>query len=181
MNEEAMKQIAHDLIELKREFPKDRLKIVRNRDKGLEFCHEYDYHKHSAYDFDDTRIIAEVRSLAQQYRAVFVIINADSQKTEVYIPPDKEAYPEEEASANQPSSGCFIATATFDSADALEVMALRTFRNQVLSASRVGQWFIRLYYHISPKLAAIIVDSPRLKQLSRLLLTRLVSYLPGID
>ena len=58
---------------------------------------------------------------------------------------------EEENARN--SGGCYIATACYGGKNAPEVMELRIFRDQVLERSFLGQYFIRMYYKFSPKLA----------------------------
>ena len=59
--------------------------------------------------------------------------------------------------------GCFIATACCGSPNAPEVVALRTFRDQHLSASVLGRLIIAIYYRVGPGLAAIIGAHPRLR------------------
>lgn len=49
--------------------------------------------------------------------------------------------------------GCFIATACYGDYDTPEVLRLRQYRDQTLSASLPGRLFIRLYYLLSPPLA----------------------------
>lgn len=75
-------------------------------------------------------------------------------------------------------SWCFIATATFEDQDAPEVSSLRAFRDEVLLLSTAGKLFVYCYYALSPHVATIIAKSPKLKALSKTLLTKLVSYLP---
>lgn len=72
------------------------------------------------------------------------------------------------------SGGCFIATATFDSPVAPEVMALREFRDKNLNNSIVGKIFIKFYYLISPTIAQIISSSKLLKSTSRIILINII-------
>ena len=53
-------------------------------------------------------------------------------------------------------TGCFIATAVFESPNAPEVVALRQWRNQVLLRSAPGRLVINLYCKVSPGLAIFI-------------------------
>lgn len=64
-------------------------------------------------------------------------------------------------------TGCFVATACYGDYDAPEVRVLRQYRDQVLNRSRTGRLGIRLYYSISPPLAARIGRSPRLRAFIR--------------
>ena len=46
--------------------------------------------------------------------------------------------------------GCFIATVTYENADADEVFLLRQYRDNVLNKSVKGRAFIRFYYFAAP-------------------------------
>ncbi len=61
------------------------------------------------------------------------------------------------------SSGCFIATATFGSELAPEVVFLRRFRDEVLLQSVSGRIFIQAYERLSPPLAGLIARSDILR------------------
>ena len=50
------------------------------------------------------------------------------------------------------SGGCYIATMAYGDYDHPQVMELRLFRDNVLDKSVFGKWFIKTYYHYSPKL-----------------------------
>ncbi len=56
-------------------------------------------------------------------------------------------------SAKSSNNGCYIATIAYGDYDHPQVMILRKFRDEVLDKSVFGKWFIRTYYHYSPKLA----------------------------
>ena len=58
---------------------------------------------------------------------------------------------------------CFIATATYGSVMAPEVMTFRQFRDDILLTSKAGELFVNLYYFISPPFAGLISRSPVLR------------------
>jgi len=61
------------------------------------------------------------------------------------------------------SDGCFIATAACGNPFAPEVIVLSACRDDVLLGSRCGRAFVRLYYAVSPPVAAVIVRSAVLR------------------
>jgi hypothetical protein len=54
--------------------------------------------------------------------------------------------------ANYPKGGCYIATMAYGDYNHPQVMILRQFRDEVLDKSAFGKWFIKTYYHNSPRL-----------------------------
>jgi hypothetical protein len=62
------------------------------------------------------------------------------------------------------SSGCFIATAACGNPLAPEVIALSAFRDDVLLGSRFGRTIVRLYYSVSPPIAALVARSGVLRR-----------------
>jgi hypothetical protein len=64
----------------------------------------------------------------------------------------------------------FIATAVFGDPDAMYVQTLRTYRDRHLQKNVAGQYFIALYYRLSPFLAGIIARSNFARGVTRLLL-----------
>lgn len=72
---------------------------------------------------------------------------------------------------NPPKKGmCFVATATYGTPMAPEVIALSRFRDEVLLSSLPGRVFVRLYYFLSPPCARVIAKSSLLSSAVRLLL-----------
>lgn len=71
-------------------------------------------------------------------------------------------------------SSCFIATATYGSPIASEVVLLQNFRDKHLESSSFGRIFIKSYYRLSPPLAKIISNSNLLKAISRQILRPLI-------
>lgn len=101
--------------------------------------------------------LAELNDVIQQARPTEEIyIQARQLKDEIENPPKKGM--------------CFIATATYGSACAPEVILLSRFRDEVLLKKSAGQWFVKLYYRVSPGLAAMIRRSNGLRMVTRLLL-----------
>lgn len=76
-----------------------------------------------------------------------------------------------------PKGFCFIATATFESVDAPEVVFLREFRDITLLNNSVGKAFVQLYYQYSPPIARVLESSQVLRQSSRIVLSTLVRFL----
>lgn len=77
-------------------------------------------------------------------------------------------------------SGCFIATAVYDSYDAPEVIILRQFRDKVLNRSGGGKLFIKAYYFLSPTLAKFVKRRIKLKALSKIVLNKVVDKVRNI-
>jgi hypothetical protein len=79
-------------------------------------------------------------------------------------------------------SGCFIATACYGSNDAPEVLALRSFRDEVLLKISFGKTLVQFYYLVSPIIANFITKRRTLKDMIRLLLVKpLVSLIKRYD
>jgi ribosomal protein L7/L12 len=74
------------------------------------------------------------------------------------------------------STGCFIATAAYGSALAPEVSVLRLYRDAALARSPLGRAFIRVYYRLSPPLAAVLARAATGRAVVRWLLAPLVGY-----
>ncbi len=59
---------------------------------------------------------------------------------------------------------CFIATATFQSEDAPEVITLRDFRDSVLQPNPIGSILVDFYYQTSPHVALMIDQHSSLRK-----------------
>lgn len=79
------------------------------------------------------------------------------------------------------SPSCFIATAAYDDAFAPEVIALRTFRDTVLTRSLLGRVFVRGYYLVSPPLAALVSRSATRRRFVRIVLRPVVTYARAVS
>ena len=64
-------------------------------------------------------------------------------------------------------SGCYIATMAYGNYDHPQVMVLRKFRDEVLTKSQFGTWFIKKYYHYSPKMVEKMKNKKVLNTLIR--------------
>ena len=75
-------------------------------------------------------------------------------------------------------SGCFIATAVYESYDAPEVIILRKFRDDILNLSKYGQLFVKSYYFFSPPISKFLSKKSKLKVIVReKILTPFVRYI----
>jgi hypothetical protein len=79
--------------------------------------------------------------------------------------------------AQKESKACFVATATYQSEDAVPVMLLRNYRDAILSTGTAGRAFIRCYYVVGPLLAKPVIRFPALRRLSKAVLDRWVRHL----
>ncbi len=71
---------------------------------------------------------------------------------------------------------CFIATATYGSSSSYQVETFRTFRDQILRNSYLGELFIYMYYKYSPPLASLIAHSSVLRLTARLILYPIYTF-----
>ena len=69
---------------------------------------------------------------------------------------------------------CFVATAAYGDRHHPEVVFLRWYRDNVLSQSVAGRAFTRAYWSVGPQLAKVVAPNPRMRSLTRSLLSRLV-------
>jgi hypothetical protein len=73
--------------------------------------------------------------------------------------------------------GCYIATAVYGSYDAMEVIVLRRFRDEVLSKSFIGKSFIKIYYLLSPAVAKKLKNLRKLNLIVKKYLDVFVEWL----
>ncbi len=71
-------------------------------------------------------------------------------------------------------SGCYIATAVYGDYKAPQVIALRHYRDEVLLKYIGGRMFVKLYYMISPGIAARLTSKKRLNATVRMVLDQVV-------
>jgi hypothetical protein len=106
---------------------------------------------------DDPRIIEEVKRLCNNSSdedpvLLFTDVPNESDKYEVFY---------------KKTSPCFIATATYGSPLASEVMVFRRFRDDVLLTTKSGKLLIEVYYRVSPPLASLIARKKLLRTMMR--------------
>jgi hypothetical protein len=76
--------------------------------------------------------------------------------------------------SSQSKRGCFIATVLFGEY-AVETRTLRELRDGTLRRYALGRVFTRIYYRISPTVAAYLARHPRLRPLAKALLRPIVA------
>ncbi len=75
------------------------------------------------------------------------------------------------------SGGCYIATMAYGDYDHPQVMILRQFRDEVLDKTRLGKWFIKTYYHYSPKLVERLKNQETINILIRKALNQFIKLI----
>lgn len=75
--------------------------------------------------------------------------------------------PGEGQPSQDPTEGCFIATAAYGSPMAEEIEILREFRDEYLLTNPVGEALVEFYYKVSPPMAEFITEHPTLKPVIR--------------
>jgi hypothetical protein len=75
------------------------------------------------------------------------------------------------------SSGCYIATMAYGDYDHPQVRILREFRDEVLSKTLLGEWFIKTYYHYSPKLVEKLKNKRRINNIIRKTLNQFIKII----
>ncbi len=78
-------------------------------------------------------------------------------------------------------SGCFIATACYESRMADEVLLLSCFRDQCLEKFAFTRVLISVYYAVSPCMASLIRKHSILKKCTRLILLPLACLLKALE
>lgn len=79
------------------------------------------------------------------------------------------------AQRNSSSGGCYVATMAYGSYEHPQVLKLRWFRDQYLSSSVPGRWFIKTYYRYSPSLVNRLKGHERINVAVRACLDRLIT------
>jgi hypothetical protein len=72
------------------------------------------------------------------------------------------------------NDGCYIATMVYGNYDHPQVLILRQFRDDVLSKSKIGKWFIKTYYFYSPKMVEKLQHNKTINTFIRKILNQIV-------
>lgn len=72
------------------------------------------------------------------------------------------------------NEGCYIATMAYGSYNHPQVMILRWYRDSILKRKLWGRLFIRIYYHISPKLVVVLKGHNVINKVIRIILDKQV-------
>jgi hypothetical protein len=72
---------------------------------------------------------------------------------------------------------CYIATMTYGDYDHPQVIILRRFRDEVLDKSAFGKWFIKTYYHYSPRLVERLKNQRTVNSIIRKALNQFIKLI----
>ena len=121
-----------------------------------------------SWDSSGERIVATVPATAASGR---VQVNGQGSSFPLVVNPP----PPPSSDGGDGGGGCFIATAAYGSPLHPKVALLRRFRDEFLLTNAVGRALVKVYYRLSPPLAGLIRESPRLKQAAVWALTPVVA------
>lgn len=79
--------------------------------------------------------------------------------------------------AKAKSGGCYIATMAYGDYDHPQVLILRKFRDEKLSKSAFGNWFIKTYYRYSPLLVEKLKDVYWINRFVRTILNLIIKII----
>ncbi|PAU94331.1 hypothetical protein CK240_17195 [Paracoccus salipaludis] len=95
-----------------------------------------------------------------------------------HVPDPPVENPQDYNSAS--GGGCFVATAAYGDRLHPDVVALRQFRDHYLVRTAAGRGFVRFYWIVGPRLAAVTQPHQLHAAVARVLLTRLVRVLRAL-
>ena len=75
------------------------------------------------------------------------------------------------------NKACYIATMAYGNYEHPQVIALRNFRDNSLSKSKFGLWFISKYYFYSPKLVQHLKDKKLINKIIRKALDIFIKFI----
>src|SRR2546423_2026196 len=118
---------------------------------------------YKSFPVDDERMIDEAKHIIERGKMVIVAAYTGKEdRIDLFLEPE---YPK--APSNVSKGGCFIATATYGSPFAPEVLIFRRFRDEILLTSKLGNALVNIYYWVSPPLARLISKTRFLKVTTR--------------
>lgn len=81
----------------------------------------------------------------------------------------------ESSKSSEKEKRCYIGTMVYGDADAPQVLALKKFRDHVLSHYTLGRIFIRFYYKYSPLFVAVFKDSKAVNKGVKIIIDQFIS------
>jgi hypothetical protein len=121
--------------------------------------------------------VSHLNNLASQNRAYWCNACQDAEKTrranerrQRQSSPYQSTGRRKSGSRKSQDKGCFVATATYRSVSAPQVVILRAYRDKVMLNSQLGKQMIDLYYRIGPFLAEVVEKMPFLRPCCRKIL-----------
>jgi hypothetical protein len=88
----------------------------------------------------------------------------------------KELYKAALYDLNNPKA-CYVATMAYGNYSHPKVLVLRKFRDEVLDQSAFGKWFIKTYYHYSPKLVERLKEQKAVNSIIRKALNQFIKFI----
>lgn len=122
---------------------------------------------------ENRRILLDFNNNLSQYRTPSNSYGSSRSTSSNYSSSSSSNY------SSSSSGGCYIATMAYGDYNHPKVLALRKFRDDVLSKTFVGKGFINIYYFISPKLVKILQDKQRINFIIRKTLDKIVKFISG--
>nr|WP_300983443.1 CFI-box-CTERM domain-containing protein [Roseicyclus sp.] len=114
------------------------------------------------------------------WEVAFVSLELDASDGDNGPPDDDDGSDDDDEQPDDDEAGtggtCFVATCAYGNANHPDVADLRLYRDNVLSQTALGRHFIIFYYRFGPYLARWMEPYPRLKQITKLALSRFVKH-----
>ena len=120
---------------------------------------------------DSTAVVEEGAPSQEVVTEIGPQLESPPSAVQTAIPEEVEPYP---ALPDTGDERCFIATATYGNKNAVEVLILREFRDQLLMPSAIGQKLVNLYYHHSPSLAKWLESHAHIKPIIKIVLLPII-------
>ena len=135
----------------------------------LEFVGESSF---SSYEAPAIKVIFPEGCKAEIHECAFVRdITEYVNKPEGFVPVGTPEWNKKQ------KKGCYVATCVYGSYDCPEVWTLRRYRDETLSASRLGRAFIKVYYAVSPTLVRWFGKTSLFQKICRGRLDKMVARL----